>query len=77
MAKKIENVIENCTECRFCKEYEEMDGNTDYVIICTHFKEISGQHKPTQPFLIERSYSKIKSKIIPIPERCPLENYDE
>ncbi|MGP2571120.1 hypothetical protein ACT4R9_10055 [Ornithobacterium rhinotracheale] len=68
--KKIEKIIENCTDCRFSKEFQEMDGNTDFVLVCTKSEEKS--------FLIVRTDQKIKDFMnVGIPENCPLENYTE
>lgn len=65
---KIERIIENCTDCRYCKEYQDLHSNTDYVIICTQNEE-----DITTGFMIERSHSKIIGRaIVPIPENCPL-----
>ncbi|MCK0202455.1 hypothetical protein MWN41_05405 [Ornithobacterium rhinotracheale] len=68
--KKIENTIENCAECRFSKEFQELKGNSDFVLICTNPEGKS--------FLIVRENQKIKDFMnVDIPENCPLENYTE
>ena len=70
---KIERVITNCCECRYAKEFQEMNGNTDYVLICTEKEDDS-----TSGFMIARSHNKIKNyHEIEIPENCPLMDFKE
>lgn len=75
---KIETVIESCDDCRFAKEFQEVGGNTDFVLICTRFDEMEKDlHEAHQKsFMIARASSKIKGHIgVDIPSNCPLEDY--
>lgn len=68
MSIRIERTIEYCSECGYCKEFVEQNGNTDYVLICTQNKEDS-----SSGFMIDRHHSKIKGYgNVPIPDNCPL-----
>lgn len=67
---KIENVINHCTECRYCSKYEK---NASQIFICEHNPE--GDHIPKAPFLIVAKYGRIGDKIN-IPDNCPLETYN-
>lgn len=65
--KRIENIIDRCNDCRYCKEFQEMNGNTDYALICIHEDSNPG-------FIIKRNHSKIKQYLnIEIPSNCPLQ----
>jgi hypothetical protein len=68
--KKIENVIEDCTDCRHAKEFKEPGGNTDFILVCTHAAQF-----PTIGKLIARGCSSLLHCKIEIPEACPLEDY--
>ncbi|MDD3686443.1 MAG: hypothetical protein PHE56_06720 [Bacteroidales bacterium] len=63
--KKIETIIELCSDCKNSKEFIERDGNTDYVLICNLTNETLLRHT-----------SVIKGRIhVDIPKSCPLEDY--
>lgn len=78
--KKIESVIESCTDCRFSKEFQETGGNTDFVLVCTKFdneEEEDWGVARDKSFLIARASKKIKEHLnIEIPANCPLEDYE-
>lgn len=63
--KKIENVIENCQQCRFKKE-SKID-KTIYKM-CTKVKD--------NHFLLSQT-EVIGKEQIGIPENCPLETYND
>lgn len=76
MGEKIMKVIETCSDCEFSKEYQEMNGNTSFVLICNYEKDY-GDKTEKNPFLIAQSHSKIKNYDAPkIPNNCPLEDYE-
>ena len=39
--KKIMKIINSCTDCEFSKEYQELNGNTSFVLVCNYEKEIN------------------------------------
>jgi len=68
MAIRIERTIEYCSDCRYCKQFVEMNGNTDYVLICTQDEE-----NASSGFMIDRHHIKFQPQgSIPFPEACPL-----
>ncbi|MFX1667876.1 hypothetical protein JZ968_06795 [Riemerella anatipestifer] len=76
--KKIESVIESCDDCRYSKEFQEVGGNTDFVLICTRFDEIEKdlEEAHQKSFMLARTTNKIKGHIgVDIPSNCPLEDY--
>ncbi|AQX52432.1 hypothetical protein [Elizabethkingia anophelis] len=76
--KKIMEVIENCTDCKFSREYQELNGNTSFVLICDYEKSYDDGAVEKNPFLIAQSSCKIRTyNSIPIPKECPLEDYNE
>ncbi|MCT4157031.1 hypothetical protein HZP35_19020 [Elizabethkingia anophelis] len=76
--KKIMKVIENCCDCEFSKEYQELNGNTSFVLICNYEKSFDDGAVEKNPFLIAQSSCKIRTyNSIPIPKECPLEDYKE
>lgn len=65
---RIERIIENCTDCRYCKEFQDRHSNVDYAIICDYNEEDN-----TSGFMVARNHNKIIGYItVPIPENCPL-----
>ncbi|MCT4143016.1 hypothetical protein HZP33_19020 [Elizabethkingia anophelis] len=71
-------VIENCCDCEFSKEYQELNGNTSFVLICNYEKSFDDGAVEKNPFLIAQSSCKIRTyNSIPIPKECPLEDYKE
>lgn len=68
MTKKIESVIKHCTECRYAKEFDEKNGNADFALVCIHPDDES--------FLVSRNSSPHRHLDVPIPEQCPLEDYE-
>lgn len=78
--KKIEQVISDCTKCRYSKEYQEVNGNTSFILICNRHDadDENVDLKIYVPFLLNQSHNKIKGyDNIPIPPNCPLETYKE
>ncbi|MDY3529166.1 hypothetical protein PG593_05185 [Riemerella anatipestifer] len=76
--KKIESVIESCDECRYSKEFQEVGGNTDFVLICTRLDETEEDFDELyhKSFMLARAINKIKGHIgVDIPSNCPLEDY--
>ena len=80
--KKIQEVISNCIDCKFAKQFVEDGGNTDYVLVCTkkddEVDKEDAEEVYNKVFLIFRHYNKIKNSLtIPIPNNCPLETYGD
>ncbi|MHA3045979.1 hypothetical protein JSO59_001220 [Riemerella anatipestifer] len=76
--KKIEKIVDSCNDCRFAKEFESINCNTDFVLICTRFDEIEEdlQVSHQKSFMLARASRKIKGYIgVDIPDNCPLEDY--
>jgi hypothetical protein len=67
MGKKIENVIESCSDCRFLKGFEVINGNDDYIVVCN-------ASEPTQ--IIDRLSDAPNRFTIKMPDWCPLEDYN-
>ncbi|MDQ8748367.1 MULTISPECIES: hypothetical protein [Elizabethkingia] len=76
--KKIMKVIENCCDCEFSKEYQELNGNTSFVLICNYEKSFDDGAVEKNPFLLNQYSSRIKTySSVEIPHNCPLEDYEE
>ena len=76
--KKIMKIIDSCTDCEFSKEYQELNGNTSFVLVCNYEKEIDEEKVEKNPFLLKQFHNKIKNYTnIDIPKNCPLEDYKE
>ncbi|ATC39614.1 hypothetical protein CMV40_07010 [Elizabethkingia anophelis] len=77
ITRKIMKIVSHCTDCEFSKEYQELAGNTSFVLIC-NFERDEGLEIPKNPFLIAQSNNKIKDYCtIGIPNNCPLETYEK
>ncbi|MEG2510419.1 MAG: hypothetical protein RSA74_13305 [Chryseobacterium sp.] len=73
---KIQKLINSCSDCEFAKEYQEVSGNTSFVLIC-NYEEDENENFIKNPFLIDQSHSKIKQyHTVEIPKQCPLEDYE-
>ncbi|MDV3585626.1 hypothetical protein CMU68_10520 [Elizabethkingia anophelis] len=70
-------IISDCTDCEFSKEYQEIGGNTSFVLIC-NFERDERLEIPKSPFLLLQSVSEIKDyNSMGIPHNCPLETYEK
>ncbi|BBQ07552.1 hypothetical protein [Elizabethkingia anophelis] len=70
-------VIENCCDCEFSKEYQELNGNTSFVLICNYEKPDDDDGTVERnPFLLNQYSARIKTySFVEIPQNCPLEDY--
>lgn len=77
MTKKIERVIDCCNNCRYCKEFQYVNSNCDFTLICCP-EDDDGNDLGDKSFLIARGHKSLKhSEIIEIPKQCPLEDYEK
>ena len=68
--KKIERVINNCTDCRFLRTYEWPCTNYNYLDVCF----FENENSIFSPFVLAIRTNR-DVHIIEIPSNCPLENY--
>ncbi|MDV3612404.1 hypothetical protein CMU81_00990 [Elizabethkingia anophelis] len=77
ITRKIMKIVSDCADCEFSKEYQELAGNTSFVLIC-NFERDERLETPKTPFLLAQSNSRIKNyDSIEIPHNCPLETYEK
>lgn len=63
MSRKIESIIECCSDCKHCEDYLMVGSNCDFAIVCTHdeHKQLLGITSQSKRYLG-----------IEIPSDCPL-----
>lgn len=70
--KKIETVVRSCADCKHSKEFQDVNSNCDFVLVCCYEKD--GVRKKS--ILLDRSHKRIKPRMdVDIPKDCPLEDY--
>ena len=71
---KIQKVIESCYDCEFRHVFHGMSGGTSKAHICRHILIIDKYEvEHSEPFLLDVCDN--GSNELPIPENCPLEDY--
>lgn len=67
---KIENIIEFCTDCRFCTNAYRLNASKANFLIC--------EFPDKDPFVIDFTSSEdVRNFEHKIPTKCPLEDYNE
>lgn len=69
---KIQKVIETCYDCEFRKQFTGGTGGSIKAQICVY--EPTDEEESFTPFLLD--YCENGSNTIPIPDNCPLEDYN-
>lgn len=67
---KIENLIELCTDCRFCTKAYRLNASKANFLIC--------EFPNKDPFVIDSTESEeVRNFEHKIPDNCPLETYNQ
>lgn len=75
--RKIQKVIDTCYDCEFRHVYIGGAGGHSKAHICRHVKiidEDAAEH--SEPFILD-VFENNGSNELPIPKKCPLEDYKE